>query len=206
MADTDIKPTRSELMKLKKRIKLAQSGYNLLKKKRDGLILDFFEILKKAKTIRAELAQEYGKALEKMNLARVIESDLTIKSIAMAVVNRPDVGVKKKNIMGVSVPEIETKGTLQKAFGERGYGIFTSAAVDEAAEGYEKVVEKIIIAAETETALRKLLHEIEKTKRRVNALEFDLIPRLHKSRKFISLRLEEMERENTFRLKRIKGD
>ena len=69
----NVKPTRSELMELKKRIKLAKSGYNLLKKKRDGLILDFFEILKKVKNVRGELTEEYKRALQKMSLARVIE-------------------------------------------------------------------------------------------------------------------------------------
>jgi len=78
----DIKPTRSELLKVKKQIKLAKSGYSLLKKKRDGLILEFFEILKKAKTLREELVSEYQTALEKMNIARTLEGDLKIKSIA----------------------------------------------------------------------------------------------------------------------------
>ncbi len=72
----EVKPTRSELIKLKKKIKLAKSGYNLLKKKRDGLILDFFEILKKAKTIRQELVDEYNVASGKINIARAMESDL----------------------------------------------------------------------------------------------------------------------------------
>ena len=72
----DIKPTRSELLKTKKQIKLAQSGYSLLKKKRDGLILEFFEIMKKAKTLRQELVENYKIALEKINIARTLEGDL----------------------------------------------------------------------------------------------------------------------------------
>jgi len=199
----DIKPTRSELIKLKKRIKLAKSGYNLLKKKRDGLILDFFEILKTAKSLRQELVAEYVKALEKINIARALESDLKIKSIALAIKDRPEVAVKTKNIMGVVVPKIEF-GSLQKHLAERGYGFYGSASIDEAAAAYEAVVEKIILAAEVETSIKKLLSEIEKTKRRVNALEFEVIPKLEKVKGFISLRLEEMERENTFRMKIIK--
>ena len=88
---------------------------------------------------------------------------------------------------------------------ERGYGVYNSSAVDEAAEAYERVAEKIILAAEVETSMRKLLNEIEKTKRRVNALEFVVIPNLDKVRSFIQLRLEEIERENIFRMKRIKA-
>ncbi|MBS3105991.1 V-type ATP synthase subunit D [Candidatus Woesearchaeota archaeon] len=200
----DIKPTRSELLKLKKQIRLAKSGYSLLKKKRDGLILEFFEILKKAKTLREELVNEYKIALEKINIARALEGDLKVKSIAMAIKDVPDIKLAAKNIMGVKVPKIESS-EIKKAFMQRGYGIYSSSAIDEAAAAYEKVVEKIILAAEVETSMRKLLNEIEKTKRRVNALEFVVIPSLDKQKGFIQLRLEEMERENIFRMKRIKA-
>lgn len=200
----DIKPTRSELLKVKKQIKLAKSGYSLLKKKRDGLILEFFEILKKAKTLRQELVDEYKIALEKINIARTMEGDLKVKSIAMAIKEIPDINLSTKNVMGVKVPKIESS-EIKKAFMDRGYGVYNSSAIDEAAEAYEKVVEKILLAAEVETSMRKLLNEIEKTKRRVNALEFVVMPRLEGNSAFIRLRLEEMERENIFRLKRIKA-
>lgn len=200
----DVKPTRSELLKLKRQIRLARSGYNLLKKKRDGLILEFFEILKRAKTLRQELVDEYKIALEKINIARALEGDLKVKSIAMAIKDIPDVKLTTKNIMGVKVPKIASS-EIEKAFSERGYGIYNSSAIDEAAAAYEKVVEKIILAAEVETSMRKLLNEIEKTKRRVNALEYVVIPSMEKVKSFIQLRLEEMERENIFRMKRIKA-
>lgn len=200
----DVKPTRSELLRIKKQIKLAKSGYSLLKKKRDGLILEFFEILKTARTLRQELVEEYRIALEKINIARTLEGDLKVKSIAMAIKDIPDVKLATKNIMGVKVPKIES-ADIKKVFAERGYGIYSSSAIDETATAYEKVVEKIILAAEVETSMRKLLNEIEKTKRRVNGLEFVVIPNLDRQKSFISLRLEEMERENTFRMKRIKA-
>ncbi|MBI1970053.1 V-type ATP synthase subunit D [Candidatus Woesearchaeota archaeon] len=201
----DVKPTRSELMKLKKRIVLARSGYNLLKKKRDGLILEFFEILKNAKKVREGLVKQYREALHIMNIARTMESDLKIKSIALAVKERPQVKVETKNIMGVLVPKIAA-GAVKKQLFQRGYSVASSSsAIDQAAEAYERVVELVVLAAETETAMKKLLQEIEKTKRRVNALEFKVIPELDTLRKFISLRLEEMERENIFRMKRIKA-
>ena len=200
----DIKPTRSELLKVKKQVKLAQSGYSLLKKKRDGLILEFFEILKKAKTLRQELVDQYKIAFKKINIARTLEGDLKIKSTALAVKEIPDITLRTRNIMGVKVPRVE-HSEIKKAFMRRGYGTYTSAAIDEAAASYETVVEKILLAAEVETSMRKLLNEIEKTKRRVNALEFVVIPRLNKVKAFIQLRLEEMERENIFRMKRIKA-
>ena len=201
---TDVKPTRSELLKIKKQIKLAKSGYSLLKKKRDGLILEFFEILKKAKTLRQELVDEYKIANEKINIARTLEGDLKVKSVAMAIKDVPDIKLTTKNIMGVRVPKIESQ-EIRKETMKRGYGFYNSSAIDEAASSFEKVVEKIILAAEVETSMRKLLSEIERTKRRVNALEFVVLPRLDKVRAFIQLRLEEMERENTFRMKRIKA-
>ncbi|MBI5389992.1 V-type ATP synthase subunit D [Candidatus Woesearchaeota archaeon] len=197
----DIKPTRSELLKLKQQIKLAQSGHKLLKKKRDGLILEFFEVLKKVKSIRSDLVEEYKKALHKINIARVMESDMKIKAIALGISKMPTVDLQTKNIMGVSVPRIHAE---QKTTTWKEKTIYESAAVMEAASSYEKVVAKLIAAAEIETTMRKLLREIEKTKRRVNALEFNVIPRMSKQRDFIRLRLEEIERENIFRMKRIK--
>ncbi len=204
MATIDIKPTRSELIKLKQRIKLAKSGYNLLKKKRDGLILEFFEILKKAKTVRKELFGAYKLALDKVNVARAAEGDIAVTSVGLSIAATAEVEIETKNIMGVVVPKIEAP-QLRRSSMERGYGfIGVSARIDEAAEAFERVVELAIRAAEVETSMKKLLREIEKTKRRVNALEFEVIPKLEKTKVFITLRLEEMERENIFRLKRIK--
>lgn len=201
----DIKPTRSELQNLKKRITLAESGYNLLKKKRDGLILEFFEVLKQAKSLRKELTEEYTEALRSINMARVVEGDLALTSLSMAVVTKPEVELISKNIMGVVVPKIKSQ-PVQHHFMDRGYGtISSSTMIDNAAFSYEKVVEKVIQAAETETTMKKLLEEIEKTKRRVNALEFEVIPKMKQQMVFIKMRLEEMDRENVFRMKKIKG-
>ncbi len=199
----NIKPTRSELMKLKNRIKLAKSGYNLLKKKRDGLILEFFEILKKAKTVRQELTEEYKQAVYTGNVARTVEGDLQVRSLALAVKEAPALQIQSRNIMGVVVPKISYQ-KKEKSY-DRGYGTIANAAViDEASISYEKVVLKVIEAAEIETGIKKLLNEIEKTKRRVNALEFEIIPKLDINRKFIQMRLDEIDRENVFRMKRIK--
>lgn len=199
-----VKPTRSELIKLKQQIKTARSGYNLLKKKRDGLILEFFSLFKKSKNLRQELINEFVEAEKKMSIARAAESDIMLKSIAMAIHDSSSLKMGEKNIMGVVVPKIEVK-SLQRLFTERGYGLTSgSSKIDDAAFAYEKVVELCIRAAEVETAIKRVLAEIEKTKRRVNALEFEVIPRMESTKKMIQLRLEEMERESTFRLKRKK--
>ena len=199
-----IKPTRSELIGLKKKIKLSESGHKLLKMKRDGLIIEMFEILEKAKGVRSELEREYAVAQEKLNIAKTIEGTVAVNSTAFSLMDTPKIELESKNVMGVVVPKIEST-SVKKSITERGYGIIgTSSRIDEAAEAYESLVEKIILAAEIETTMKRLLDEIEKTKRRVNALEFKLIPELYEALAFITLRLEEMEREEIFRLKKIK--
>lgn len=200
----EVKPTRSELIKLKNKIKLAQSGYKLLKKKRDGLILEFFDILKETKSVRKEMTEKYKEAIKKINVARIIDGDVAIKSVAMAIRNKPIVDVENKNIMGVVVPTIRSEH-VKKEILDRGYGLLnTSAAINEAATAYEELLEYVILTAEVETSMMRLLEEIDKTKRRVNALEFEVIPKLISTKNFIELRLEEQERETIFRSKRIK--
>lgn len=201
----NIKPTRSELLELKKKIVLSQSGHKLLKMKRDGLILEFFEIMEKAKNARSELMKSYDDATTKIAIARAVEGVVAVKSAAFSLTEKPEINLESKNVMGVIVPKIESSG-VQKPILNRGYGIInTSTRIDEAAQAYERLVEQIIISAEIESAMKKLLDDIEKTKRRVNALEFKVIPEQLEAEQFIKLRLEEMERENTFRLKKIKA-
>jgi V/A-type H+/Na+-transporting ATPase subunit D len=204
MGAKEVKPTRSELIELKKKIKLSEGGHKLLKMKRDGLILEFFEILSKAKDVRSELDAAYQKANVKIGIAEAVEGRITVKSTAFAMKDAPQIQLESHNIMGVVVPKIESS-SVRKPINKRGYGLLgTSSYIDEAVDSYEELVEKIILAAEIETTMKKLLDDIEKTKRRVNALEFKVIPELTEAMVFIRLRLEEMERENTFRLKRIK--
>lgn len=200
-----VKPTRSELLDIKKKIKLSISGHKLLKMKRDGLIIEFFNILNKAKDVRSQLVKDFLRAEEKIAVARSVEGAIAVKSAAFALKEMPEIRLRSKNVMGLVVPVIEWN-KIKKICNMRGYGIIgTSSRVDESAEAYECLVERIILAAEIETTMRKLLDEIEKTKRRVNALEFKVIPELEEAAAFIQLRLEEMERENTFRLKKIKA-
>ena len=205
---TDIKPTRNELLKLKKQLKLAKAGHSLLKKKRDGLILEFFELLKKSKTARLEMVTSFLAAKRSVNIARVMHTDLKLHSLALAQSSNPSVTLEVKNIMGVRVPKIQSQKsrTGSQDILNKGIGAYSSTAIiDKATVGYENVIEHSIKVAETETAMKRLLAEIKKTKRRVNALEFNRIPAMESDKKFIQLRLEEMERENTFRLKRIKA-
>jgi V/A-type H+-transporting ATPase subunit D len=205
MAIREVKATRSELMEVKKRIKLSESGYELLKKKRDGLILEFRGILERAIEIRERMGKESAEAEEKLRDALCYEGSLAIESSALAIEDEPEIVIRSKNIMGVVVPIIEAT-RVEKNAHERGYGLIgTSSRIDEVAKAYERLLETIILAAEIETTMRRLLEEIDKTKRRVNALEYKVIPELKEIARFIQFRLEEMERENIFMLKRIKA-
>jgi len=200
----DVKPTRSELINLEKKIKLAKSGHSLLKRKRDGLIHEFFDVLEEAKAKQSALSKQYAGAILSLELARITDGTMAIRSAANSLKHRPEISLKTKNIMGVVVPEVKSEKT-EKNFTERGYGVIgTSQSMDEAFEAFERVLDSIVIAAEIETTMRRLLLEIERTKRRVNALEFSVISTLESDAAFIRLRLEELERENIFRLKQIK--
>jgi V/A-type H+/Na+-transporting ATPase subunit D len=199
------KPTRAVLIALKRRMKVAQTGHSLLKMKRDGLMIEFFEVLNKAKTVRKELVESLLKAEQRLNMAKATEGTVAINSVAYSLQKEPSIQLESRNIMGVVVPKIRAE-SVQKKMYERGYGIIgTSAAIDEAADAYEKLLDKIIVAAEVETALIRLVEDIDSTKRRVNALEFKVIPDIKETIKFIAMALEEMERDNVVKLKMLKG-
>ncbi len=201
----DITPTRSELINLKRRIKQTKNGYKLLKMKRDGLFHEFRTLLSDMIKAKRELTESYILAKSRIDLANAIEGGLKVRSAAIANSASPEVEVERRNIMGVVVPSVS--GTnLKQAFGERSIGFTGSSPyIDEAADSFGNLIERMVKAAEMEATLKRLLAEIEATKRRVNALEFKVIPELEEARVFIQLRLEEMEREETFRLKRFKN-
>ena len=205
MSTSDVKPTRMELIETKRKIKLSKSGYKLLKMKRDGLIMEFFELLPKVKDLRSQLSELYSDAMEKLAIAVAADGKTALESAANCLNKAPEVELSSKNIMGLVVPSVEVTA-VEKSLEDRGYGLIgTSIRVDEAVHAFEKLSEMIILAAEGETTMKKLLDEIESTKRRVNALEFKVIPNLEEIAKYISFRLEELERESIFGLKRIKG-
>lgn len=201
----DVKPTRSALIETKKKIKLARTGHKLLKMKKDGLIMEFFRILKKAKDVRKKIARDYTQAYEKLSQTKSLDGSFAVRSAALAGSQEPKTSVQFKNVMGIPVPLVESTYALRKT-GQRGYGVIgTTVRIDETASKYEILVEDVLMAAEIETTMRRLIEEIDKTKRRVNALEFKVIPDLEQAEAMIKLRLEEMERENIFRLKKIKS-
>jgi|AntDeeMinimDraft_6_1070357.scaffolds.fasta_scaffold00296_18 V/A-type H+-transporting ATPase subunit D len=200
----DIKPTRSEELRLKERIDLAENGHGILEKKRDGLIVEFMEIAGEAREVNQELADLYSEARLKLLLAKVYDGEDSIRANAFPITKEPKISSTTQNIMGVVVPEIEGE-SIRRDILEKEYGITSATSrIDSTADKFEELLEKVVDAAETQTKILKLLNEIEKTKRRVNALEHKVIPEQKEALGKISQMLEEKEREETFRMKKIK--
>lgn len=200
----DVKPTRAEELRLKDQIDLAESGHSILEKKRDSLIHEFMELVGDAKDTKSQVAEQFGEAQQKVKEAKALEGADMLRSIAMATEHEPEVELESRNIMGVLVPRISAD-IESTSLDDRGFGLLSgSAAIDEAIESYEELIKLVIEAAEIETALMKLLDEIDATKRRVNALENRVIPMRKRQLDYVSQYLEENEREETFRMKKIK--
>jgi V/A-type H+-transporting ATPase subunit D len=200
-----IRPTRMELMRLKAQIRLAEQGRDLLRQKMDALIQEFFRILSTVSESRDELEQVSRAADLALMIAEAVDDPVTLRSASFATRRSITVDISGKNIMGVPVPVIEKK-RVSKSMLERGYGIITtSARIDETAERYELELDLLIKLAEIETAMRRLGTEIQMNRRRVNALEQILIPELKSQAKYIKNAIEEREREDLFRLKKVKS-
>lgn len=193
-----IKPTRSELLRTKKRIALAKKGHELLKKKQDSLVIEFFKLLKEIKELHTQLQQQYSAASKQLDQARALESDLRIRAAAVAVRQSAPIEVRVKNIAGVKVPQIT------RVEQQRDSKAYDSLMLQEVGTQFGEVVELILQIAAKETALRKILIEIKKTKRRAHALNHILIPELNTAKKHIQFELEERAREEFSRLKRRK--
>ncbi len=200
----DVAPTRSEELRLKERIELAENGHGILEKKRDGLIHEFMQVVGEARSVNEELADRFSSAKEALDEARVFDGEQKLRASALGSADNIEIESDTRNIMGVVVPEIESDEIRTDVL-DRNYSVSGSSGhIDAAADEHEKLLEKIIEAAEIQTKVLKLLDEIEKTKRRVNALEHKTIPELNDSLSYVSQTLMEEEREETFRMKKIK--
>jgi V/A-type H+-transporting ATPase subunit D len=200
-----INPTRMELLKLKDREKLAVKGHSLLKEKRDALIKEFFDILDRVKGSRGKVEDTLKAGFEDLTAAQVIMGDLAVRKAALSVKESVDVDIDSRSVMGVVVPVMDSK-MKERTLVDRGYSFTdTSVALDEAAKKFEESLALIVELGEIEKTIYLLAAEIESTKRRVNALEHIMIPKLQNTVKSIEMRLQEMERENFVRLKMIKS-
>ncbi|MBA7502025.1 V-type sodium ATPase subunit D [subsurface metagenome] len=200
-----VAPTRMELLKLRQRVGLAQKGHDLLKEKMDALVIEFFEVLKRIQEARPKALEQLSVAHRALSMCFAIVGTLETKQASKETKRELQVDVSTRHIMGIAVPAVEV-GEVERNALIRGYGLhMTSSVLDEASREFERALKLLIELAELEESAFAIARELEKTKRRVNALEYLLIPRLKDAIKFIKMRLDEMERENFSRLKRIKA-
>ncbi len=197
----NIRPTRLEYIRTKRRIVIARKGLKLLKLKRQALILEFFSTSKTAATLRSGLQYELMKGYESLRTAEMMAGPIRLENEAMKIPSLTNLDIKSKNVMGVRIPKL-VGGQRPKALTE--YLLELPTSVNEAIKSFQQVHKMVLDVAEKETALRKLLLEIEKTKRKSNAIENVFIPRLEAAVKFITFRLDEMERDTFIMLKTVK--
>jgi len=201
MPSTDIRPTRLEYLRAKNRIKIAQKGLKLLKLKRQALILEFFNISKSSAKLRGKLNSELIKGYQSIRMAEMLDGEMRLENEAMKIPQLKKLLITPKNVMGVKIPRLEG-GTREQTLTE--YLLEIPVSISEAMKAFQEVHKIVLDVAEKETTLRKLLNEIEKTKRKANAIENVFIPRLEESVKFIIFRLGEIERETFAMLKTVK--
>jgi V/A-type H+-transporting ATPase subunit D len=205
MAIMNVNPTRMELKRLKKRLETAQRGHKLLKDKRDELMKQFLEIVKENRILRTEVEERIAKANKNFLLARASLSSEAIETAILYPLQTASLSVSTKNIMSVNVPRFtfELSNSDQSAIYPYGFAA-TSSELDAAIKNLSRVFERMLELAESEKSAQLLAQEIERTRRRVNALEYVMIPDLRDTIKSITMKLEENERGNITRLMKVK--
>ena len=206
-----------ELTGLKKRLKTAVRGHKLLKDKQDELMKKFIELVKKNKVLREEVEEELTDAFKKFLIARAVMSSESLEQAIMFPTQNCAIELSVKNIMSVNAPvfklirEDESTGFVEEqdgikvATGMYPYGFAnTSAELDGALFNLQNVVERLLELAQVEKSCQLMANEIEKTRRRVNALEYVMIPQLIETVKYITMKLDENERGNRVRLMKVK--
>lgn len=192
-----------ELLKTKARIRLAKRGLELLKLKRSSLIMEFFKIAKDVKGMKADLSKSIKTAMESERLSEIIAGGIVIENAAYMQPNLM-VGVSSKNVMGVKIPEVNIRKG-ETFLNELYETVSLPTSLMETRKYFTSLMDSILTIAEKEISMRKLLIEIDKTKRRTNSIENVLIPRLVDTSNYIKMRLDEMDREIFITLKMIKG-
>ena len=197
----NIRPTRLEYIRTKRRIIIAKKGLKLLKLKRQALILEFFNTSKSAASLRSVLQVELVKGYQSIRMAEMLAGSMRLENEAMKIPQLSKLQITPKNVMGVRIPKIDG-GQGNQALTE--HLLELPPSINEAIKAFQNVHKMVLDVAEKETTLRKLLLEIEKTKRKSNAIENVFIPRLQAAVKFITFRLDEMERDTFIMLKTVK--
>ena len=202
MAKLAVKPTRMELLNLKRRVKSAERGHKLLKDKQDGLMKTFMEIIQEAKSLRKEIEEKLSKAFKNFMQASSMMSPQLLESALLYPSAITELEVATKNVMSCYIPyfNIKQEGDILN------YGyVQTSAELDMALSAFQEVFPLMIQLAEIEKQAERLATELETTRRRVNALEYKMIPDLKETVKFITMKLAETERSTVVGVMKIKA-
>jgi V/A-type H+-transporting ATPase subunit D len=195
-------PTRMNLINTRKGIVRARKGYSILKKKREVLVLEFMKLIQQSTKDRAHLNELVQGGYRAVGMASTYVGNFELEEVALHMKEAKPIGMNIKNIMGVKVPEITKSEEEGLALS---YSLLsTNIAVDDIRNSFVNVINTMIEVAQREQGLRRLVMEIDKTKRRVNALDYIVIPRMAGQVKYISMRLDEMDRDTFSALKHIK--
>ncbi len=195
-----IQPTRMGLLLTKKKLKLAKKGYSLLKKKRDALIMEFFQVLKEIKSLRKEVAKGVNQAQRSLFKAQAYQGIAAIDRITSGLKTEAKISISTRSIMGIKVPEVKDISVSNEWFS----ALDSSTELDNSVVMYRVVFPALFRLIEKQLVLQRLADEIQKTKRKVNSLEYLIIPRFEVTSDLINFKLEEREREDFTRLKKIK--
>jgi V/A-type H+-transporting ATPase subunit D len=206
-----VNATRQELSRLKNRVRMAKRGHKLLKDKRDQLMKEFMAVVYESRKLREELERRLFFAYRSFSHARALLSPPVLEEALLASTGPSEVGVSYRRIMNVVVPEMELIGAEGRPE-DRGqeenvppYGLAaTSSDLDDALSQFRGILPELLKLSEVERKIQLLADEIERTRRRVNALEYILIPELERAVKDVHMRLEEMDRASLSRLMKIK--
>lgn len=205
MAIMRVNPTRMELTRLKKRVKVARRGHKLLKDKRDELMKQFLDMVKKNRDLRRTAEEKIARMHKKFLLARAVMPSEIMGEAIMVPKYSARVKVSSRNIMSVEVPDFDLEQTVMEGRNMYPFGFAeTSGELDKAVSSMYEILPGMIELAELEKSVQLLADEIEKTRRRVNALEYVLIPQLEETIKYITMKLDENERGNLSRLMKVK--
>ena len=205
MAHTVVNPTRMELTRLKGKLKTAQRGHKLLKDKRDELMKQFLDTVREVRTLRAEVEEELMRVHGSFTVAAALMSDQALEQALMYPKQSVELDMSFKNVMSVNVPvyEYHTRTDDQSDIFPYGFAA-TSGELDDAVEALGQVFQRMLQLAQIEKTAQMLAEEIEKTRRRVNALEYVMIPQTQENIRYITMKLDENERGNLSRLMKVK--
>ena len=205
MASSQIIPTRMELSRIKDKLAVARKGHKLLKDKRDELMRQFLIMVRENMELRKHVEEGIRQANINFIVAKAGMDAETLNTALMAAKQKVTLGASTKNVMSVNIPvfDVRTKTASETDIYSYGYA-FTSSDLDGAIKSLADIRDDMILLAEKEKACKLMAAEIEKTRRRVNALEHVIIPEAQKNIKYISMKLEETARDNTIRLIKVK--